>query len=52
MLRFGKTLGILDRDVTEIKLLNSADPDVYERVLKGDEKAKKIIKEVFKNKSR
>lgn len=37
MLRFGKTLGTLDREVSEIKLMNSADPSIFEAILKNDE---------------
>jgi hypothetical protein len=37
MLRFGKTLGTLDREVSEIELMNSADPEIFETILNNDE---------------
>lgn len=49
MMRFGKTLGTLDHEVSCIKLMNDADPRIYDAILNGDiEKASELVEELFK----
>lgn len=48
MLRFGKTLGPLNREVSEIKIINSADPNIYGSIRNGNNKqAKKLVEKMF-----
>lgn len=52
MLRFGKPLGSLNREVTEVKLVQNADPEVLESILKGDDKAFENMQNIFKKRSK
>ena len=48
MLRFGKYLGTLDREVPDIKLMNDCDPQLIEDILSGDkERAKRAVEKLF-----
>lgn len=48
MLRFGKCLGTLDREVPDIKLMNDCDPQLIEDILSGDkERAKRAVEKLF-----
>lgn len=50
MIRFGKLLGTLDHEVECIKIMNDADPKLYEAILNGDKKiAERLVKELFEN---
>lgn len=47
MMRFGKSLGTLDLEVNCIKLMNDADPAIYNAILNGDENAEQLVNELF-----